>query len=799
MTFQPGTRLHLVLAGSGHAALWLTAGAVALALLLLLARYELRLVSRRAGVTLLTTRLLAMLVLVAALFEPSAERRYTEKIRGRVILGVDLSESMATADPVSTADDTRTSPSEPMPALPRREIALGLLTGEWFKKIAADHSVECVGFARDAVPGTVESLAQALTTPLLSTDPAAHATDWSGVLARAVQGDESSPVMGVVLLTDGRENGPGDPRRGADRLAARGIPVYTVLIGSTRAPKDVAIATVKAPESVLKGDIASVVVTVKADGIAGVDVPVTLERPGGIALVQVVRGPADGSRPVVTFRVPMEDLGSRDLTVKVGPLFGDARSDNDQRTVTIQVGDDKARVLLVDGEARWEFRYLYNALARDPRVAVEAVVFRQPRFSASADTYKNALPPPPGTGTTDPLGAYDAIVVGDVEPGQMASDAWSRLESFVAQRGGTLILSAGPRSWPGLVSGIEAVRKLSPVVDPQAVSFDPRAIDPAHPSLAPGAVVMPAAAAAAGSWPMLELGATPERSRAVWAGLPRLPWALAGRAKPGATTLAAVEGSNPESAGAVIAAQAYGLGKVLWVGTDATWRWRFRVGDAYHHRFWGQVARWAASGRLAAGNDWVRFGPDRSRLPDGEGARLTARFADGIAGVGPDLIVVARVFKAVSALGEPPKADGDAAAIIPLQPVPGQPRTFAATAPALAPGRYLVRLDARQLADHLPAGAGLTPEAALEVVPSQTSELVELAATRDPLDRLAATTGGRVFTAAEADQLPALLQSRTVVKTRTEETTLWDRPWALGLFFGILTFEWILRKRVGLP
>ena len=108
---------------------------------------------------------------------------------------------------------------------------------------------------------------------------------------------------------------------------------------------------------------------------------------------------------------------------------------------------------------------------------------------------------------------------------------------------------------------------------------------------------------------------------------------------------------NRSGDGAVIAAQPYGLGKVLWVGTDATWRWRFRVGDAYHHRFWGQVVRWAAAGKLAAGNDWVRFGPDRSKLPEGESPRLTARFADGVAGVGPDLLVVARVFKAVASPG----------------------------------------------------------------------------------------------------------------------------------------------------
>ena len=138
----------------------------------------------------------------------------------------------------------------------------------------------------------------------------------------------------------------------------------------------------------------------------------TLERPGGSPLKQVVRGQADGVAPVVTFRVPMENLGLADLAVSVGPLVGDARPDNDRRSITIQVADDKARVLLVDGEARWEFRYLYNALKRDPRVAVEAVVFRQPRFSASADTYKNALPPPPRADDADPLGAYDAIVRG---------------------------------------------------------------------------------------------------------------------------------------------------------------------------------------------------------------------------------------------------------------------------------------------------------------------------------------------------------------------------------------------------
>jgi hypothetical protein len=798
MTLSPGSRLHLVLAGGAQAVLWIAVGVVVLVLLLVLSRYELRVVSRRAGLTLLGTRLMAMLLLVAALFEPIAERRYEETIRGRVVLGVDLSESMATAEPVPAAVTGPSSLSDPAPTLTRRQITRRLLDGEWLKKIAADHQVESVGFARDTVDGTLETLARALDHPAGARDPSALVTDWNGVLARALVPGESGPVLAVVLLTDGRQNASSDAGRSVDRLAARGIPVFPVLIGSTSAPKDVAIASVKAPESVLKGDMASVEVVVKADGVPDVDLAVTLDRPGGPPLKEVVRGPADGTRPVVRFRVPMENLGTQDLAVNVAAPPGDARSDNDRRTFTIGVADDQARVLLVDGEARWEFRYLYHALKRDARVAVEAVVFRQPRFSASDDTYKTALPAAPRSGETDPLGAYDAIVVGDVEPGLLTSEAWERLESFVGRRGGTLVLAAGPRAWPNAILGMEPARKLLPVLGPKPVQYDAQGDDPAHPSLAAGVSIRPIAGA--GAWPMLQLGATEESSQAIWARLPHLPWALAGRVKPGATALAIIEGTEPAGAGAVIAAQPFGLGKVMWVGTDATWRWRFRVGDTYHHRFWGQVVRWAAAGKLAAGNDWVRFGADRSRLAEGEGARLTARFADGIAGVGPDLLAVARVYKAVTADGGgPPRADGEALAIIPLQAVPGQPRTFAATAPALAAGRYVVRLEARLPDDTSKAGTAAPPEVSLEVTPRQTSELVELSAARDPLERLAAATGGRVLTGSETDQLPGLLSDRKVVKVRTEETPLWDRPWALVLFFGVLTFEWVLRKRVGLP
>ena len=88
----------LILAGVSRWGLWLAAGIAALMLILILFRYERKLVSKRAGLTLLSLRVLAVLALIAALFEPITARTYRETVRGRVVLGVDLSESMATAD-----------------------------------------------------------------------------------------------------------------------------------------------------------------------------------------------------------------------------------------------------------------------------------------------------------------------------------------------------------------------------------------------------------------------------------------------------------------------------------------------------------------------------------------------------------------------------------------------------------------------------------------------------------------------------------------------------------------------------
>ncbi|MGE3820065.1 MAG: hypothetical protein AB7I30_11625 [Isosphaeraceae bacterium] len=802
----PGGR-RLLLAGGGWGVYWLIAGVVAAALLIWLYREERRLVPRRVGLGLLALRLAAAGALVTALFEPIAETTVRETVRGRVLLAVDVSESMGTADPGRTADErarlTATlglSPGDPIDTLTRREVARRLIDGPRapLARLATDHAVEVWAFARDAAPASLDALAATLQAPAPEGDPAATATDWLPALGEALKGnDPAAPVVGVALLTDGRRNAGDDPGPVIDRLAARGVPVFPVLIGSTRPPRDAAVAALKAPESVYQGDTATVQAVLKLDGYAGLDVAVTLERPGAEPLRQVTRAPDDGTRPTVSFRVPLESPGRVPLTVSVSPMEGDARPDNDRRTAVVQVADDKAKVLLVDGEARWEFRYLRNALARDPRVSLEAVLFQQPRPGLTAEpvfTYATTLPQAADPTEADPLGAFDAILLGDVSAEDFPDESWARLDRFVSGRGGTLVLNPGPRGSTGLAA-TETSRALAPVVDLRALPVEPGAGDPAHPALPPGTPFLPTAEALAdaSAWPMLQLGADVEESRQRWEGLPPLPWSIGGRAKPGATVLATA-GGDPSAT--LLAVQPYGLGKVLWVGTDGTWRWRHRVGDAYHHRFWGQIVRWAAAGRLASGNALVRFGPLKPTAAEREPIRLQARISEGVPGVGPETLLAARVFRADLS------ASAEAVTVVPLRSVPGRPRTFEGVGPGLPVGSYVIRLEAPGLTGALglePNAEGKVPEAALEVVGRDGPERVELAAARDALDRLASATGGRVLADHEAAALPESLRARNRPRERTEETPLWDSPGALLLFLAVMTVEWVARKRAGLP
>ena len=130
---------------------------------------------------------------------------------------------------------------------------------------------------------------------------------------------------------------------------------------------------------------------------------------------------------------------------------GETRDDNNQRSFAVEIVDDQSHVLLIEDEARWEFRFIDNALSRDERVDLKQVVFDQPHIGVLPTTFfpqRLQLPATPADVAESTMAELDLIIVGDVSPSNVTSNVWKVIDEFVREQGGTLVLLAGKNQFP---------------------------------------------------------------------------------------------------------------------------------------------------------------------------------------------------------------------------------------------------------------------------------------------------------------------------------------------------------------
>src|SRR5262249_43076903 len=148
-------------------------------------------------------------------------------------------------------------------------------------------------------------------------------------------------------------------------------PLFPVALGARKAPPDIALLEVKAPANVFKDVDAAVEARFKVNGLPAQELIVVLSQGKGPPLEEhVKRIKHDGTDRLYTvpFQVRMDKIGTHSLEVKVKPTLKEPKEINEannNQAAVVRVAKDRAKVLLIDGEARWEYHYLFNALLRD--------------------------------------------------------------------------------------------------------------------------------------------------------------------------------------------------------------------------------------------------------------------------------------------------------------------------------------------------------------------------------------------------------------------------------------------------
>jgi len=492
--------------------------------------------------------------------------------------------------------------------------------------------------------------------------------------------------------------------------------------------------------------------------------------------------------PGVTLTIEPGEVGEYVYRAVVEPRPDERNTADNYAEAPMKVSDEKIRVLLVSGDAGWEFQYLRNFLLRQPEL-YRLSVWQQnadPNVNQAASTGMKLTKLPAtleeimGSPEGKPHPGYDVVVLYDPRPTEDGFDGTfvKNVETFVKRHGGGLCYIVSNKYSDTVLRSAGAYEPLADLLPVQVGSNTDDLIERLGQGKPQAWPVRPTSYGA--DHPVMRLGGSAKESAAVWDILPGSYWSHpVMKAKPLARVLAV--SSNPmrrtgkNEPEPLIVTQAYGMGRVLYLGFDDTWRWRF-IRDGYYHRlFWSNVVRYLAT--LQARHVVITAGGDRFNL----GERVTIEVEAYDDKFNP---LKAETFKLVltDTGGSRPRQT------VELKAVGDKPGRFKATIRMVHTGTFELnvpddyalgkdKVQPKTVRVELPRAEAARPEAdraTMMGIPSRPENFLEIQ---------------------DVARLAEIIPSDRKTAVREKFMELWDSNLTLVLIVLLLAVEWIVRKK----
>ncbi len=583
-----------------------------------------------------------------------------------------------------------------------------------------------------------------------------------------------APPSAIVVFSDGQTT-EGEPLSRSSELAARkGVPLFAVGLGSAEPARDIELTELLVDDVVFVDDAVRFQAKLLARGFQGEKVTVRLkELEAGSRDPRMAReiesievdAPANNQPKRVELVYRPKTTGERTFILEVDRRPRELQTDNNRIERSITVRKEKLKVLYVDTEPRYEFRYLKNYLERDETIDLNVVLLSSdPAYSQQDRSALSTFP-----AAKDALLAYDVVIFGDADTSFMSQSQMRNLVEFTDKGGGVLFV-AGELFNP-LSYRRTPLEDLLPIE--LADARNPTAVGTSVNSFRPELTLEGRAS------PIFRFGDNEAASAEIWARLPELLWYLeAPRKKPAALVLAehpTIVGSDGKLP--LVLYHFVGAGKVMFHAFDDTWRWRFRAGDKYFGRFWVQTVRFMARSKLV-GQHQAEVQTDRKRYQRGQPIQLRARFPKpGLAPQSGDVTVQ------IERTGQGPRN-------LALKLVPGTRNVFEGALPQAAEGNYEVRLLPPPVLEGPIATASFrvdAPDIEFERIEMNEPELIRA---------VGATKEGRFYAPLDAGSLLKDLPPPAKIPLEIDPPIpLWNTWPVLTLFLILITAEWVFRKR----
>ena len=722
---------------------------------------------------LVSVRALVIALIAACLLDPNWVEKIQHRPKTRVAVLLDSSKSMGTQD------------------VPGGRLSAGR---EWVQRqVLKDlpSTVEVAAFRFDQSVTPVDDWRGA--------SPTGAVTALTGALESLLAAPPETPLTGVVLVSDGIETSAKSPESVARAYSQRGIPVHTVLTGTTNDVRDVVIENVQVKRAVPNESPTRVTLSLRSAGFADRKVSVQIRREREVVALQEVQ--LNGGSQSVEIDFTPRQRGFQVYEVSVNPMKEEWLATNNRRLFGLEVTDPTLRVLYMEGTPQQdsspipEWKYLKDALQSDKDIQV-TVLYRQ---LGNNGQFLNTVDSDPETGdriypvehptqgfprTLAGLLDYDVVVHSDIKIASFSPEQLANLARLVEQHGGGFIMIGGNSAFGKGGYHRTALDRIIPVAMESSDDSEAR----------PVRLQVPAAA-----WrhPLIAFSDDRAETARIWTDKFPLLYGMnrVERAKPGATVLAEADDGN-----VLIAVQEVGKGRSMAFTSDTTRSWGRdfetlwgeastpgrRLTEAnsdsrYYRQFWVNAIRWLAAGKTSKTNSAVTLELSQGYAAPGES--VTA----GVKVRNPQLQEIANAEVSLAVVSGS-RTNGTVRARY-----DSGSRSYVASLPVSTTGNHIVLATASQ------GGLRLGEDRQLLVVESTDREMEDLRARPEIMAAIARASGGQSFRMGDA--APGLSRilapaSQGVVEYRRRP--LWDKPWWLATVLGLLTLEWSVRRWRGL-
>lgn len=644
----------------------------------------------------------------------------------------------------------------------REAAALSLLQGTLLPAIQKRFQVRLYKLGGDIAP----------LPNLDKLTPDQPATDINAGLRKLANDTKDLPIGAILLLSDGGQNSVDMGESGIavetlEALRNRRLPVHTLGFGAARPRQDVEVENISVASTAVVHSRLSAAVSFVQYGFTGQTATISVRNGDEPLASRKVTLAPDGALQTESLFFSPGTAGARDLRFSIDPLAGEDNVKNNFAMRPLLVSDTKRRVLYVEGEPRWEFKFIRRAEEDDPTIDLVSML-----RTSENKIYRQGIKDPSELADGFParsedLFGYSGIIIGSVDADFFSPAQRELMREYVDRRGGGILFLGGRMALSEGGWGSSEVSELLP-------AFLPNGRNTFHRN--PATVELTATGTDSAVTRILD---DPARNTERWKKLTYLAdYQDAGTPKPGASVLAQMNAGRRKLP--LLITQPYGHGRTAILATGGTWRWQMAevLGDKSHDLFWQQLIRWLVGdtpGPLTAT-------ASSHLLMDTGAIQLRANVLDAQFQPALNAHVSAHIL-----------GPGGTSSILDLSPtqVPGH---YEAAWNAAQAGGYLSEITAIDSNSKQELGRDVITfrrdnGVAEDFHTQQNSRL---------LQQLSNDTGGRYWQPNQVKTLPQEISySEAGISVRTTNP-IWNMPILFLLLLGLLFAEWLLRRRWGI-